>query len=228
MSTVIKLDPVVELPKDIEERCAERLRVARGHMTASVENYIEAGREFAAIKREIPHGYWKKWCEANGLAYSTTNKLAEVGERFAGELLTISNHSKVLIDVGALFQLAEPHVPQPAIKEAVARAAKGEHITKPVAKTIVEKAKAAPKQPEPVAKQPPAPAKKSKPVEVDMRPQDFQVAVYQINDIEPWHAGEIADARMITLDECRQAVMLIQDVIQAIEAIDAVEKIPAQ
>lgn len=140
MNSVVPITQDELLPPEVEARCAERLRIARTHMAAGLYHWIEAGKQFAANKRDL-RGEWGRWCHDNAVAKQTADALISIADRFGTVLLSASNPATLQIDFRALQLLAAPSVPAALAEEAVARAAAGEHITKAEAQAMVERAK---------------------------------------------------------------------------------------
>jgi len=139
MSQVVSIN--TSLDPDLVARCAERLRVARTHMAAGFYHWIEAGKQFAAIKEEV-RGAWTMWCRENDVAVSHAAALINVANRFANISLTVSDAEPLPIDLRAMIVLASPSVPVAVADEAVERAKAGEHISKAEAEAMVAKARA--------------------------------------------------------------------------------------
>jgi hypothetical protein len=237
MSNVTKLNTSVEIDEETETRCAERLRVARELMTKSWRDYLEAGRQMSANKKELGKGNWAKWCKANGLALSTTDALVRIADRFADEFLATSEADQLVattssdtirVDVEAMRLLASPAVPEPVAAEVIERAKRGEHITKAVAKKVIGTAppnlgKLATALEDQGVELPQPKKKKPKEVEAptDTRFIDFQIGLRNICNIEHFIASEIARALVDlgpeTLEQAYEAIDRIQAVINSLE-----------
>jgi hypothetical protein len=130
---------VIQLPEEIEARCAERLQVARTHMAAGCWHWVEAGRQFAAIKEDLD-GQWGAWCRQNNVLRQTADALIQIAKRFGDRLIVTSSSQSIQIDFEALRVLASPRVPNEAAEEAMSRAQSGERITKAKAEEMATEA----------------------------------------------------------------------------------------
>jgi hypothetical protein len=114
------------LPGDIEARCAERLQIARTHMAAGCWHWVEAGKQFAAIKEDQRRS-WVPWCKRNGVAQAHADALIRIAGRFDNKIDAASN---LPLDFEAMRLLASPSVSVDLVDEAISRAESGERITK--------------------------------------------------------------------------------------------------
>jgi hypothetical protein len=133
----LDLDPVVA------ERCEERLKIARTHMVAVFYHWLEAGKQFRAIKQDLGTRHWAPWLREHDVARSTADVLVNVAERFDPILLVTSRTkaSDLHIDFEAMRLLASPDASASAAQEAINRAGAGEHITKAVAEKMIADAR---------------------------------------------------------------------------------------
>src|SRR5262249_53722764 len=83
----------------------------------------------------LGHGAWLTWLERE-FAWSdrTARRMIEVAQRFRSD--TVAN---LPIETGALYLLAAPKTPEPAVTEALTLAQQGETITQPRAKELIDK-----------------------------------------------------------------------------------------
>jgi hypothetical protein len=139
MSEVVPIKAALD--PETEARCAERLRVARTHMAAGFYHWIEAGKQFAAIKEDV-RGAWTTWCMDHDVARITADALIRVADRFSNALVSNTSSEPLQIDFHAARMLASPSVPQALADEAVERAKAGERITKAEAEKMVAKVRA--------------------------------------------------------------------------------------
>jgi hypothetical protein len=116
----LDLDPIVA------ERCEERLQLARTHMAAGFYHWLEAGKQFAEIKRDLSNRHWAPWLREHDVAVTTADVLVRIAERF-NPILTPSVRIETLqLDFKALETLASPRTPAVAAKRAIDRTAAGQ------------------------------------------------------------------------------------------------------
>lgn len=133
----LDLDPVVAA------RCEERLKIARTHMVAVFYHWLEAGKQFRAIKQDLGNRHWAPWLREHNVARSTADVLVNVAERFDPILLPGSriDTSELQISFKAVRLLASPDAPASAAQEAINRATTGEHITQAKAEEMIAEAR---------------------------------------------------------------------------------------
>jgi len=113
---------------------AEAIRVLAKRTTADI---IEIGERLIAAKATCNHGEWLPWLKDEfGWTERTAYNFINVVE--AG--FKVETVSSLAIDAGALFRLGSPSTPQAARDDAVAKAEKGDRITKEEADRLIEKA----------------------------------------------------------------------------------------
>lgn len=80
---------------------AERIR---GRMQLAAESIIEVGRELIEQKRQLGHGNFLPWIDAEfGMSQDTAGRFMSVAERFADKLPTVGS-----LPPTALYALAAP------------------------------------------------------------------------------------------------------------------------
>jgi hypothetical protein len=121
----------------VAERCEQHLALARTHMAAGFYHWLEAGKQFAAIKAEVGSRCWGPWLREHEIPRRSADRLVQISERFDPILITMSKIEDFQIDFGALHALASRSVPVAAAQEAVSRAAAGEHITREQAEELI-------------------------------------------------------------------------------------------
>ena len=126
----------------VAERCEQRLALAQTHMAAGFYHWLEAGKQFKAIKDDLGARQWAPWLRKHEVVESTARFLVAVAERFDPILLAASRIDELNIDFRALQLLAAPSVPVAAAQAAVDRAAAGEHITRQQADALIAQARA--------------------------------------------------------------------------------------
>lgn len=101
---------------------AERIR---GRMQLAAESIIEVGRELTQQKKDLGHGNFLPWIEAEfGMSDRTARSMISVYERLGGKMEMISDLAPT-----ALYALAAPSTPEPVRAEVLERAANGEKVT---------------------------------------------------------------------------------------------------
>lgn len=107
---------------------AERIR---GRMQLAAESIIEVGRELIEQKKQLGHGNFLPWIEAEfGMSADSAGRFINVATRLGTEFRTVRNLAPT-----ALYALAAPSTPEPVRTEVLERAAAGETVT---AKQIAE------------------------------------------------------------------------------------------
>lgn len=99
----------------------------------TAQNIIEIGQRLQEVKKELGHGNFGKWLEAEfNWSVATATKMMQVSQQFDAVNFTNLNFAP-----SALYILAAPSSPQKARTEALSRAKKGESITYSLAKKLV-------------------------------------------------------------------------------------------
>ena len=66
----------------VAERCEQRLALARTHMAAGFYHWLEAGKQFKAIKDDLGSRCWGPWLRERDIARATADRLAKIAEQF--------------------------------------------------------------------------------------------------------------------------------------------------
>lgn len=101
---------------------AERIR---GRMQLAAESIIEVGRELIQQKKDLGHGNFLAWIDAEfGMSTRTSQNFISVAERFSDKYATVAHLAPT-----ALYALAAPSTPEPVREQVLERAASGEKVT---------------------------------------------------------------------------------------------------
>lgn len=107
---------------------AERIR---GRMQLAAESIIEVGRELIEQKKQLGHGNFLPWIEAEfGMSGVSASRMMNVAIECGDKSFTVKHLAPT-----ALYALAAPSTPEPVRTEVLERAASGETVT---AKQITE------------------------------------------------------------------------------------------
>ena len=118
----------------------------------TAQGIVEVGQKLISVKAKLGHGRFGDWLKAEfGWSWDTANRFMNV----AKNLKHIPHNAE--FEFRALYLLAAPSTPEPARKEALARAASGEAITYTAAKTIKQKHTTSPPKPKPEPEPQPQP-----------------------------------------------------------------------
>lgn len=118
-------------PNEIEVFCIEQAEAIRVLGKRVIGDIIEIGNRLIAVKQCLDHGKWLPWLEREfGWSERTARNYIAVAQLFVGKSATVTD---LQIDVGALYLLAGPSVPEVVREKAVELAEQGECITKALA-----------------------------------------------------------------------------------------------
>jgi hypothetical protein len=121
----------------VAERCEQRLALAQTHLAAGFFHWLEAGKQFKAIKEDLGPRQWAPWLREHGFARHTPDVLIKIAEKFDPICAATAQIEPLELDFGALRALASRSVPTAAAQAAVERAAAGEHITREEADELI-------------------------------------------------------------------------------------------
>ncbi len=100
---------------------AERIRL---RLRRTAEDIIEIGRDLISVKKDIGHGNFLPWIDAEfGMSDQTARRFMQVAGLYGGKSNTVLN-----LEPSALYALAAPSTPADVRSEVEARAAEGEDI----------------------------------------------------------------------------------------------------
>jgi hypothetical protein len=117
---------------------AAATRTIRNLLKRTSEDMIAIGQELIKARSLFEHGAWEVWLRDElRLSPATARRFIRFAEVFGDKSLPRSDLSG--IDRHALVVLCAPGVSKVARVEAIDRAAAGEHITEPIARTIANK-----------------------------------------------------------------------------------------
>ncbi len=118
-------DDIAEVQEDMEKR--------------GLKGTIRIGQRLADVKKELPHGHFLPWLEAEfGWGQAQAYNIMRVGDKF-------TNFVSLPISLTAAYKLAAPSTPAEVLQEAVTRAEAGEKITNAKANELLAPHKREPK-----------------------------------------------------------------------------------
>jgi hypothetical protein len=88
-------------------------------MAAGFYHWLEAGKQFKAIKDELGPRQWAPWLREHDISRSTAERLLHIAERFDPICTTVEQIDEFSIDLRALQLLAARTVPLAAAQAAV-------------------------------------------------------------------------------------------------------------
>jgi hypothetical protein len=101
-----------------------------------VRDILEIGARLREVRNLLYHGEWERWLDCEfGWSSRTARRCMAAAKAFADKTDIVS---ELPIDIGALYLLARPRMPEEARAQAVERAKLGERITRAVAADIVK------------------------------------------------------------------------------------------
>ena len=113
----------------------QEANVIKSKMKRSVSDIIDAGKRLHAVKKRLPHGYFKKWIETElGCHYTTGVNLMRVAEVFGDNREKVSNMG---VAASILYFLATPSTPRQAREKVIQLIEDGENISYAETKQIV-------------------------------------------------------------------------------------------
>ena len=130
---------VANVSEGINESLLREIRqeanVIKSKMKRSVSDIIDAGKRLHAVKKRLPHGYFKKWIETElGCHYTTGVNLMRVAEVFGNSQEKVSN---IGVAASILYFLATPSTPKQAREKVIQLIEDGENISYAETKQIV-------------------------------------------------------------------------------------------
>ncbi|MEN9518903.1 MAG: hypothetical protein RLZZ381_1491 [Cyanobacteriota bacterium] len=131
----------VRISEEIDENLLIEIRseanIIKSKMKRSVTDIIDAGKRLHAVKKKLPHGYFKKWIEIElGCHYTTGVNLMRVANVFGDSQEKVSNMG---IAASILYFLATPSTPKQAREKVIQLIEDGENISYAETKKIVQK-----------------------------------------------------------------------------------------
>ncbi len=124
---------------DAADKVRSSAEKIRRMVQKTIEDIIEVGNEFLAVKEALPHGQFGPWLRAEfGWTDRTAQNFMAVAEAFGPKTEMISD---LTIQPTAAYLLAAPSAPGEALQQAIERAEAGEEITSAVAKKILAEAR---------------------------------------------------------------------------------------
>ena len=138
-----KTERYINNSNEIDERVLEEVRkeadVIRSKMKRSVSDIIDAGKRLHAVKKKIPHGFFKKWIETElGCHYTTGVNLMRVADVFGDRQEKVSNMG---VAASILYFLATPSTPKQARERVIQLIEDGENVSYAETKEIVKEYK---------------------------------------------------------------------------------------
>jgi CheY-like chemotaxis protein len=129
--------------EEIDEAVLAEVRkeadIIRSKMKRSVSDIIDAGKRLHAVKKKIPHGFFKKWIETElGCHYTTGVNLMRVADVFGDRQEKVSNMG---VAASILYFLATPSTPKQAREKVIQLIEDGENISYAETKEIVKEYK---------------------------------------------------------------------------------------
>ena len=91
----------LRLDAGVAERCEQRLALAQTHMAAGFYHWLEAGRQFKAIKEDLGPRQWAPWLREHDISRSTAERLLHIAERFDPICTTVEQIDEFSIDLRA-------------------------------------------------------------------------------------------------------------------------------
>jgi Protein of unknown function (DUF3102) len=124
---------------NLDVEISQFVRQQTGEIQALVkrtaQDIIEIGQKLNAVKDKLKHGRFTDWIEAEfHWSYPTAARFMQVADRFGSQIYQIDKFAP-----SAMYELAAPSTPKPALEEAIAIAATGENITYSKAKALKQK-----------------------------------------------------------------------------------------
>ncbi|MCK0197755.1 DUF3102 domain-containing protein [Ancylobacter sp. 6x-1] len=94
-------------------------------MQLAAESIIEVGRELIQQKKDIGHGNFLAWIEAEfGMSDQTARNMMRVADLYGDKVKSVLD-----LPATALYALAAPSTPDPVREAVIERAATGEKVT---------------------------------------------------------------------------------------------------
>lgn len=126
--------------EEIDENLLKEIRteanIIKLKMKRSVSDIIDAGKRLHAVKKRLPHGYFKKWIETElGCHYTTGVNLMRVAEVFGDSQEKVSNMG---VAASILYFLATPSTPKQAREKVIQLIEDGEKVSYAETKEIVK------------------------------------------------------------------------------------------
>ena len=128
-----------EIDESVLEEVRQEADVIRSKMKRSVSDIIDAGKRLHAVKKKIPHGFFKKWIETElGCHYTTGVNLMRVAEVFGDRQEKVSSMG---VAASILYFLATPSTPKQAREKVIQLIEDGENVSYAETKEIVKEYK---------------------------------------------------------------------------------------
>ena len=124
-----------EIDESLLREIHQEANVIKLKMKRSVSDIIDAGKRLHAVKKKLPHGYFKKWIETElGCHYTTGVNLMRVADVFGDSQGKVSNMG---VAASILYFLATPSTPKQAREKVIQLIEDGENISYAETKKIV-------------------------------------------------------------------------------------------
>ncbi|MEY2832508.1 MAG: hypothetical protein RLZZ574_1766 [Cyanobacteriota bacterium] len=135
-----KTQRFASISEEIDENLLIEIRseanIIKSKMKRSVTDIIDAGKRLHAVKKKLPHGYFKKWIEIElGCHYTTGVNLMRVADIFGDSQEKVSNMG---VAASILYFLATPSTPKQAREKVIQLIEDGENISYAETKKIVK------------------------------------------------------------------------------------------
>jgi protein gp37 len=117
----------------ISDRHRQAALAIQARLRRGVQAWVEAGVLLLDTKAELGHGQWLPWLrECVQISESSAVRLMRIGRRFKSVKLT-----DLPIELSAMHLLTAPATPEPVVREALERAARGEPLSYTRAKRLL-------------------------------------------------------------------------------------------
>ena len=179
------------LPSNVAKQVRSAADRIKKRIKRTVSDIVQTGLDLSAVKKQLSHGEWGVWLEAEFEWKPVTAwNFMQVAIKFS----IIEDLNSLPIRPTALYLLAQPSVPDEAREEALEKAENGEPITVAAAKEIIASHR------EPTD---------SGPLEITEAAKRLRNAVFRIIDrypdhgkpLAPDHLRQIADELIVFLEQ---------------------------
>lgn len=128
-----------EINDELLDEIRQEAEVIKLKMKRSVSELIEAGRRLHAVKKKLPHGYFKKWIETElGCHYTTGVNLMRVANVFGDSQEKVADMG---VAASILYFLATPSTPKQAREKVIQLIEDGKNVSFAETKEIVKEYK---------------------------------------------------------------------------------------
>ena len=130
------VDTNKEINEDLLQEFRQEAQIIKMKMKRSVQDILDAGKRLHAVKKKLPHGYFKNWIETElGCHYTTGVNLMRVAHVFG-------NNEEKIAQMGVapsiLYFLATPNTPKRAREKVIQLIEDGEKVSYAETKKIVK------------------------------------------------------------------------------------------